>query len=736
MANSEEQNSAIQDSKNPSAFQSGIKVQTKSIGSSGTEVYGGYFSEEYLQNLRGTRGAKIWDEMRRSESQVSMLLNAIMNPIKSATWEFEEAANVADSAKHVEFCNTVFKDMLDWESTLHEILTFIPFGFSLFEVIHSVVFNHPRLGTINGIKSLAFRSQKTIQSWQLERQTGKLLGIEQFVSGDVGQNVKIPGEFLTVFTLHKEGDNYEGISALRPMYGAWFRKNQYLKLVAIGIEKYAVGTPVGTIPTGKENSEDLANFKTLLENYTSHEAAYLLKPQGWELDIKTFDFDPSKIKEMILLENTEMINSVVANFLALGTNGGGGAFALGQDLSDFFLSGLQSYANLPCGVFNRKLIPHLINLNYGPQLAYPKLKCSGIDDKAGKELAEVLGIFSDKKLIKPDMKLEEYLRSLYRMPKAEVETAREVTPEAQNFGGTPPVQAKLAETPQKKSLDQSYVEKFDQNQAALKELMTGELKGIYDEIKQSLVSAYKSASGDNKIKAGTELVKPDLSVYKDKLKTFLGRVAAENYGQASREVSPSKKLSDKTPTIKLADGFYEALPAAIKKLVQAQAELIAEAQEADLEKIVSFQFTSSATATDDIAKIQSDIDETVGKTFAGSNRGGMSIEAAAANAIAHVANQARMDQFFAPEVLDEIESFTFENNDPVSEICQELAGQTFAKDDPQLDELTPPLHHNCKSRMVPNLKGAAGNPSPDKIEVSDAAKKSITLSENMSFYRA
>ena len=743
---SSDQNSdiQIQDAQKPSSFQSGVKVQTKPIGSSGTEIYGGYFSEEYLQSLRGRRGAKIWDEMRRSESQVSMLLSAIQNPIKSANWDFESPSDVSGGELHADFCKMVFNEMLDWEATLHEMLTFIPFGFSLFEVIHNVVFNHPKFGTINGLRALAFRSQKTIESWQLEPQTGKLLSVRQFVFSDVSatSNVDIPGEFLVCFSLNKEGDNYEGVSALRPMYGAWFRKNLYLKLVAIGVEKYAVGTPIGTVPKGQEESDDLAKFKTILENYTSHESAYVLKPEGWEIEIQKTDFDASKIKEIILLENTEMVNAVVANFLALGMSGAGGAFALGQDLSDFFLSGLQQYANIICGVFNRKLIPHLINLNYGPQAAYPKLKCTGIDDKAGKELAEIIGVFIDKKAIKPDDKLDEYLRRLYKLPAADSATAREVSaPANPNFGAQSPAldekttEIELAETDTEKKNSNEFTKLLDNDAQDLRKLMQVELAKIYNEIKAGLVESYKKAPDADKIKVGTQLIKPDLSEYQNKLKEFLGKVAAKNLGMAQKEIGvKSAKLAEYADTIKLASdddanlvsGFYDALPPAIKKIVHAQALLVSDSQEADTEKVVSFQYTSSSTATTDIAQISADIDEAIAKVLAGSRQSGMSIDAAAANTVSQVANQTRTEFFFEPNVLDEIESWTFENNDPVSEICSELAGKTFAANDPRVDEFTPPLHHNCKSRMVPNLKGTKG-PAVDEISVSDSARKSITL---------
>ena len=138
-----------------SAFDSGGKLNLQAIGASGTELYSGYFTEEYLQNLRGRKGAKVFDEMRRSETQIAMLLNAVMNPIKSGQWEFEAASDeVPDAEKHKAFIEFCAKDGIDWETHLHEALTMLVHGYALFEVINNVVFNHPKYGTFNGLKGL------------------------------------------------------------------------------------------------------------------------------------------------------------------------------------------------------------------------------------------------------------------------------------------------------------------------------------------------------------------------------------------------------------------------------------------------------------------------------------------------------------------------------------------------------------------------------------------------------
>lgn len=721
-------------STDSSQFAGGSRPQYHPLGSSGTEVYAGYFTEEYLQTLRGRRGAKVYDEIRRSEAQVAMLLNAIMNPIKASVSQFEAAPDVKDADLHKAFIEYNAKDCIDWETHVHEALTMLIFGYSLFETIHSVVFNHEKFGTFNGLRALAYRSQKTIERWIVEPSTGELQFVEQLALGDTAKSgaptAKMDAKFLLVFTLQKEGDNYEGISALRPMYGPWFRKNLYLKITGIGLEKHAMGTVVGTIPAGQENSEDFTKFKEILENFTAHESSFLIKPAGWEIEIVNNDFDASKVKEIIVFENTEMINSLVANFLALGQSGGGGSFALGTDLSDFFLTGIQNYANIIAGVWNRKLIPDLIKMNFGPQKAYPKLKFTGINDKAGKELAEILAALSGNKMIKPDMKLEEFLRDQYRLPKADPATAVEVDPQ--------PAPAPTPELPpvalhERILLGESYKSKWKTNRDRVKELMQTNLISILGGYSSQVRKAWKTSNPNARRNLALQLEPRGAVEYKKELRELLAEIANDSINDAKKETRKANKLNIKlSESIQLAaprGGYFDALPTNIKNIIKNQAELIVQTQTADLGKAVSFQFLANAEV-EDADQVITDVASVVLPAIEDGTRGmGMSIDAAAGNAVSSAVNQARLEWFFEPEVLETIESFTFYNEDPQSEICQELDGMTWAVNDPDLDRYTPPLHHNCKSRLVPNEKGAEGNPKIDRggTAVSERALKSMTL---------
>lgn len=406
-----------------------VLVNTEQIGSSGTEIYSGYIYEDHLNSMNGTERSEVFDKMALSDYQVIMCLNAVCNPILSANWEIEQGEDSADSIKDMELIRHILfeNENQSFISFLKEALTFIEQGFSLFEIIHKVVTKDKNFGNYIGIEKLAWRSQKTIDTWQIDKKSEKLLSVHQSCYGDSGKTVNLPAEFLLLFNIFSRGTNFEGRSFLRPCYGNWLRKNNYLKLNAAGIEKFSIPTPTVEVPVGKENSSEFATLISVLQKYTSHQSNYLTYPAGWKVQLNpNSGFDPSKVDAAIDSEDKRMSKAFLANFLELGMNGTG-AYALSNDLSDFFLGGIQHIANEICEKINQKLIKDLIILNRGPRQYYPKLKVSNISDKAGKELAEILSMATSANIIIPDDKLEDHFRKRFNLPERSTEGQRQKT---------------------------------------------------------------------------------------------------------------------------------------------------------------------------------------------------------------------------------------------------------------------------------------------------------------------
>ena len=148
-------------------------------GTSGTEIFSGMFDEEYLSGLL-TPECRVdaFDEMRRSDPQVAMLLSVVKDPIKSATWgiravdDSDEEKEIAEFVEHVLFKDMGYSDgskVKTFSEFIIEVLTFIEFGYSVFEVVHKLVENHPTWGTYHGIADIAFRHQRSIIEWHLNQ---------------------------------------------------------------------------------------------------------------------------------------------------------------------------------------------------------------------------------------------------------------------------------------------------------------------------------------------------------------------------------------------------------------------------------------------------------------------------------------------------------------------------------------------------------------------------------------
>lgn len=412
-------------------------LHSSAISSQGTEVYAGYTHEEYLDSLLGYRRAKEFDKMRRGDTQVKMLLNATKNPIKQSTWEIEAASDepedqmIADLIRHILFDDYQIytprgQKKAGWSIFLNNALSMVDFGHAVIEPTFELK-SHMKYGMYHGIKALDSVSQKTIHRWNLAPDTGELLSVTQIALGDLHRYVDIPAEFLMHFSVEQEGANYEGVSFLRPCYGNWIRKNLYLKLQAIGIERFSIPTPIAKIPDGFQGTDQYAYLIDILENYTSGESSYITMPKSVDLTIQPNPYDPSKVDSVIDSEDRRMTKSFLANFLELGLTGSG-SFAMSEDLSDFYLSSLEHIAKEICATVNGALIPLLCNMNFGSLPKLPILKYSGLSDKAGKELSEVLHFLSAAQVIVPDDVLEDNIRKRYTLPKKSDLGKRTVAP--------------------------------------------------------------------------------------------------------------------------------------------------------------------------------------------------------------------------------------------------------------------------------------------------------------------
>lgn len=751
----------------------GQPVKVIEVGSSGTEIYGGYLSEEYLSDLRGTSWADKIDQMRRSDANVRMAINALKLPLKSSNWYINEKEKTEEAALQKKLLEkALFEDTgRSFTKLIGEVLTCLDFGYSLFEITYRPKLDDPELGHYNTLKSIAYRSQKTIERWNINSD-GTVKSVLQLANGDTGRSVDLDARFLIHFAPEQEGDNFEGVSILRGMYGSWLRKNHFLKLMAAGIEKYAIPIPILEVPEGKENSPEYKNAIRALQKFTSNQSNYITFPQGWKLDIKTTVFEAEKIRNTIEFENKEMVNSILASFLLLGQGSSGGAYALSKDLSDFFSQTLNYVADHIAEQFEEKIFKPLIKMNFGDRPCLVELRCDGLNEKADKSWAEMIKLLTDAGVVTKDEKLEEFIREKFKLPKQEIPDVVEPI--------QPGTATQLAE--KKKSKQRETVKLIRDTASQLSITFDSYLRMLGTKYIEDMIRQKGKSNSSNEIKAANKVDILVPSDYLEGVRAILAFASLEAREDVKALFPKPKKLSefrlatDKTKQIsdkrarfekaldemKTASASYVAdplnqdlkdalstarekfktasaaarysvevyLPAFEVQKNSAKADLLLESQVSDLKKSLGLQYQTSLPSTDSDQVIRKDLQDRLESTVSGPlTYTGPDILAS------QTINEARLDE--ASETGgDEIESYTFigVDDDRQSEICAELSGRTFASNDPDLERYTPPLHHNCRSYLAVNLRSFKGNPSIDseKLELSKAAQKAITLSEGSS----
>lgn len=739
-----------------------LTFNKKERGNSGTEISGNIYLNDYLTELQGVEAHEKYNKMRRSDPQVRKVMSAIVNPIRNATWSIEPVSEDAQDVEAASLLERILFEDMDFDMKLVEMLTFLPHGHSIFEVIHENK-NSTEHGDYTGLASLAFRNQTSITEWKVDPRTSKLVEIHQETAGDATSDVWLQVKDLLIFYNEREGDD-NGFPILRPLYGPYKRKLLTETLKMIGIERSAIPTPTLQVPTSiSVNDEEYKQAVAILAGFTSAENSFLTYPEGWTLDLhQTSGFDPMKLEDSIKREDEKMAGAILATFLELGTGGNGGAYALGENLERFFSLVISSFAKVVSNTINDRLIPNLMKLNYGDTVeTYPKLSFTGITDKVGLEFMQIITGYTGAGVIQTDEQLEDHVRKVHNLPKKaegtllenqeavnddetnnpiDNDNSSDMDDEAEAPETTDNEETKLADSTESILLAEAKNAQalINQERERVTEVMTSNLKVIGDKLVADVMRKYKSLPESGKLKAIDDIKLGGKAKYKRQLKGTLTTSSTKALDQARAEIPEASDvklknneefftLLDTYGSIKFADSEFSNLPPHVRKLIALQADRIVDRQTAELEDRVAFTFMGTEQTTDSAATIEKELNKAASEYTNSPN-----VQTAATNVSSTLINQSRNDFFFDADVLESIYAFRFNNSDPKTPICKKLTGRVFAKDDTEFMIYSPPLHHNCKSFL--SAVPVAAKTKPEILPLPPLTaedRKSVTLKEKL-----
>lgn len=397
---------------------------TKQIGASGTYFFKGYITaEEYSIDLQGKYGLQVYDVMRKSDPTVHIALQVCKQPIIGCDWFIEPASNeprdieIADHANY-EF----FQRKLDYWNIMREGMSFLDFGFYIAEKVFdpNAMWNGKRY---IGLSKIASRKQRSILGFQTDA-GGE--GVSQILpngrtNGITGNNTaNIPREKLMYVINDQEGENYFGVSMLRYAYKPWKIKDGLEIMNAVALENMALGIPYikKGINGATVDEGELQMARERLRQQRVNEEAFLEYPASIEIGWTDMKGNTTKdVMPTIEYQDHQILLSVLAQFLLLGSGDGSGSRAVSQDHSRLYVKSLESTAKIWQTAFQKDVLEQWVDLNYSDlPNGYPQLQHATISDEDVTETATAVQNLMTAGAIHADRDSENRLRRMLNLP--------------------------------------------------------------------------------------------------------------------------------------------------------------------------------------------------------------------------------------------------------------------------------------------------------------------------------
>ena len=403
-------------------------------GRSGLRVWDGRVYEEMLPELTGMKGIKVYREMESNDALVGTILFAIKMMIRQVAWSVEPAGDSAADKKAAEFVEGCMDDMAaTWTDTISEILSFLPYGWSLHEVVYKRRNGRKRDRNLSskytdgyiGWAKLPGRSQDTLYQWEFDDK-GRLVAMIQ-EDPNTFEHLRIPMQRALLFRTESTKDNPEGRSVLRNAYRSWYFKRRLQEIEAIGVERDLAGLPVIKVPEDLAiwDGEDieaqgiLAALTTMVKNIRRNEYEGVVLPNNYDFQLLssggTRQFDTNMI---IARYNTEIAQTVMADFIMLGHEGVG-SYALSENKTEMFTTAIGTFLDIICETFNNQAIPSLIDVNGGVFNGitdYPALTHGNVDKADITKLSTYIKDMVGVGVLIPDEPLEDFVRDAAGLP--------------------------------------------------------------------------------------------------------------------------------------------------------------------------------------------------------------------------------------------------------------------------------------------------------------------------------
>lgn len=328
-----------------------------------------------------------WEKLVRTDPAVASSLDMVVAPIRDAEVDVEAAGEDELSIRIADFVRDNFLEWLEplWPEVSQQIVRGkLTYGYSLHELVFGT---RPDKRVPGGramyLHKLAQRLPSSVMPDGWVEEKGELAFIRQqgYRDGNWVHDLHLPANKVLLVSWNREGNNYQGFSAFRPVWYLAQVRASLLRIIGIAHQREASGIPVAiegdeTQLTAQQRTE----VQKLLENLHLHENAAAVLPKGIKLEWFT---SPGANKGHVVdtwKALGDAIHQVVqTQQISLGSSETGSR-AVGEvhdGTKNAFVEGVKANIEAAVNGVGRRpytgLVRRVVDPNFGPQAKYPKV---------------------------------------------------------------------------------------------------------------------------------------------------------------------------------------------------------------------------------------------------------------------------------------------------------------------------------------------------------------------------
>lgn len=648
--------------------------------------------------LSQSNSYRIYDEMRHDD-QIKVVLSLKKDMVINSGWKID-----CEDTKVREYLDRNLSSGMDrsLDDVMRDMLSSYDYGFSISEPVYEIADSLYRWKTIHTRPPHGFR-------FNLDRY-GRIDTIVQ--NTDRGDLSFKTNDFIHHVYQHEFGNPY-GRSDLRSAHPAYIGKKFIFRFMNIYLEKFASPLVVGkykdTLPDPEATR--LHSMLKTIQNSTT-----ITIPDSMILEIVQTERDGTDAYvKAINLCNMMIARSILVPDL-MGVGGdktGGGSYSLGQTQFKLFLSTVEKDKKSLARLITMRLIRPMVEANWGDIPAtFEFLPFSQQDEL---EFARVWSDAVKGRVFTPNEDEINHFRAQLRFPQGEVVLPKDPI-QVQDVNQEPDDDPSPPHKPDMEDEDEMEERSREKKMVRLHRDLT-----VYERNKRIDFKDISSVLESSETSGISKLSSAGKKIYTDFISQIIERGVISNFNPEAMETIQPRFMREMNEVFRqhfiglFRRSFKQAqkemfpfaakkhqdedawLPEEFERFLQAESfKAVGDYSKEVIKKAsnVLSRGIRDGLPQSEIVKLMKEVAGDMTETW---------ITTVVRTRTTEVYNQARKSFWESDPIASElIEAYQFSAiiDERTSEVCESLDGKIFEKGD-FIDRITPPLHFNCRSLLVP-----------------------------------